>query len=129
MTDRDLDRIRFVTRHFNDLQGLRLLVPLGLLQIASGMTGGFAKVTRLLPWTLALQVAAAAVALFLMLRAGSHYRSYGHVEPQRRSPCRYWGWRLSAPRCSSSRRPWSSRMSCWRWPTRGSPRSFKALPC
>jgi hypothetical protein len=34
MKIRDLDRIRFVTRHFNDLQGLRLWVPLGLFTLA-----------------------------------------------------------------------------------------------
>jgi hypothetical protein len=86
MTNGDLDRIRFVTRHFNDLQGLRLLVPAGLLQIASGMTGGFAKVPRLLPWMLALHVVAMVVACFLIFRAASSYRSYGHVEPQRGAP-------------------------------------------
>ncbi|MFL6194232.1 MAG: hypothetical protein ACJ75H_08680 [Thermoanaerobaculia bacterium] len=31
MEIRDLDRIRFVTRHYNDLQGLRSWVPLGLV--------------------------------------------------------------------------------------------------
>ena len=86
MTNRDLDRIRFVTRHFNDLQGLRLLVPFGLLQIASGMTGGFAKVPRLLPWMLALHVVAMVVAFFLIFRSMWLYRSYGHVEPQRGAP-------------------------------------------
>jgi hypothetical protein len=83
MTNRDLDRIRFVTRHFKDLQGLRLMVPIGLLQIASGMTGGFAKVPRLFPWMLALHGVAMVVACFLVFRAASYYRSYGHVEPQR----------------------------------------------
>jgi len=34
MDTRDLDRIRFVTRHFNDLQGLRLAVPLGLITLS-----------------------------------------------------------------------------------------------
>ncbi len=86
MTNRDLDRIRFVTRHFKELQGLRLLIPLGLLQIASGMTGGFAKVPRLAPWTLALHGMAVVVAFFLLFRAASYYRSYGYVEPQRGAP-------------------------------------------
>ncbi|HYU32571.1 MAG TPA: hypothetical protein VEW48_10450 [Thermoanaerobaculia bacterium] len=34
MEPRDLDRIRFVTQHFNDLQGLRYGVPLGLVTLA-----------------------------------------------------------------------------------------------
>jgi len=36
MTARDLDRIRFVTRHFNDLQGLRYWVPVGLITLGWG---------------------------------------------------------------------------------------------
>lgn len=34
METRDLERIRFVTRHFNNLQGLRYGVPLGLITLA-----------------------------------------------------------------------------------------------
>ena len=34
----DLDRIRFITRHFNDLQGLRYWVPLGLVILGLGGT-------------------------------------------------------------------------------------------
>jgi hypothetical protein len=34
METRDLERIRFVTRYFNDLQGLRYGVPLGLITLA-----------------------------------------------------------------------------------------------
>jgi len=33
---RDLDRIRFFSRHFNDLQGLRHWVPLGLITLSAG---------------------------------------------------------------------------------------------
>ncbi len=33
---RKLDRIRFVTWHFNDLQGLRYWVPLGLITLSLG---------------------------------------------------------------------------------------------
>ncbi len=36
MTANDLDRIRFVTRHFQRLQGLRMMVPFGLLYLALG---------------------------------------------------------------------------------------------
>jgi hypothetical protein len=41
MTTRDIDRIRFVTRHFNELQGLRILVPLGLIALNAGFLWGF----------------------------------------------------------------------------------------
>ncbi len=41
MTTRDTDRIRFVTRHFNELQGLRILVPLGLIALNAGFLWGF----------------------------------------------------------------------------------------
>jgi len=36
MNPNDLDRIRFVTRHFQRLQGLQALVPFGLLNLALG---------------------------------------------------------------------------------------------
>lgn len=36
MTTRDVERIRFVTRHFNDLQGLRFEVPVGLFLMGYG---------------------------------------------------------------------------------------------
>lgn len=41
MTTRDIDRIRFVTRHFNELQGMRILVPLGLIALNAGFLWGF----------------------------------------------------------------------------------------
>jgi hypothetical protein len=66
----DLERIRFITRHFNDLQGLRYAVPLGLV---------------LLAWTGSplLRGAGCAGALLLALWAGRHYRSaFGAVERQ-----------------------------------------------
>ncbi len=85
MTNRDLDRIRFVTRNFTDLQGLRFLVPFGLFQIAAGVVGGLGVVPRLLPWMLLLQVVAWGVAFFLIFRSRSYYQSLGHVEPQRAS--------------------------------------------
>ncbi|HEV2855763.1 MAG TPA: hypothetical protein VHC97_23450 [Thermoanaerobaculia bacterium] len=43
MKDRDLDSIRFVTRHFNDLQGLRYWVPVGLITLSLGGTTYFAN--------------------------------------------------------------------------------------
>lgn len=42
METRDLDRIRFVTRHFHDLQGLRYWVPLGLITLGLGGAVGLA---------------------------------------------------------------------------------------
>jgi hypothetical protein len=36
MDAQNLDRIRFITRHFNDLQGLSLWVPLGLIALGLG---------------------------------------------------------------------------------------------
>lgn len=65
---RALDRIRFVTRHFNDLQGLRYGVPLGLITLA--WTG-----PALLRSVLLL------AALLLFLGARRYYRStFGEVE-------------------------------------------------
>jgi hypothetical protein len=74
MEPRELDRIRFVTRHFNDLQGLRSAVPLGL--IACGL-GGPALLRAVL----------FAAAFLLMLGARRYYRSaFGEVEPQPADP-------------------------------------------
>ncbi|HEV2854028.1 MAG TPA: hypothetical protein VHC97_14615 [Thermoanaerobaculia bacterium] len=47
MQTRDLDRIRFFTRYFNDLQGLRHWVPLGLLTLGAGVAASH-LVSRLL---------------------------------------------------------------------------------
>lgn len=41
MNAQSIDRIRFVTRHFNELQGLRILVPLGLIALTAGFIGRF----------------------------------------------------------------------------------------
>lgn len=72
METRNLERIRFVTRHFNDLQGLRYAVPLGLLTLAWGGAG-------LLCGALLLG------AFLLFLGARRYYRrTFGEVE--QRSP-------------------------------------------
>ncbi len=77
MESQNLDRIRFVTRHFNDLQGLRYLVPLGLLTLSVGGTTYFSS------WPVLLRGAFILTAFVLMFRAGSYYRSrFGEVEPQ-----------------------------------------------
>jgi hypothetical protein len=66
----DLERIRFITRHFNDLQGLRYGVPLGLI---------------LLAWQgpPLLRVAGVVGAALLALGARRYYRrTFGAVEQQ-----------------------------------------------
>lgn len=78
MEPQNLDRIRFVTRHFNDLQGLRSLVPLGLITLSVGGTTYFSSWPFLL-----LRAAFLLGGIFLMFRAGSYYRkTFGEVEPQ-----------------------------------------------
>src|SRR5262245_19933494 len=68
MDARDLDRIRFVTRHFNDLQGLRLAVPLGLITLSWGSSPP-------------LRVVLLLGALLLLLGAKRYYSdAFGEVE-------------------------------------------------
>lgn len=67
MEIRDLERIRFTTGHFHDLQGLRFGVPLGVIIL------GWASPA--LP-RLALFLGA----ILLMLGAKRHYRGFGEVE-------------------------------------------------
>jgi hypothetical protein len=75
MESQNLDRIRFVTRHFNDLQGLRYLVPLGLITLSMGGTIHFAS------WPLFLLGPIAGGAFLLMFLARRHYEnSFGAVE-------------------------------------------------
>jgi hypothetical protein len=76
METRELDTIRFVTQRFNDLQGLRFLVPLGLI-VLSGV-----EMTHFTSWPVALLRAALLLGAFsLMLGAGRYYRrSFGEVE-------------------------------------------------
>lgn len=70
METRDLDRIRFVTWHFNDLQGLQYWAPLGLITLAWAGT-------TLLRAVLLLG------ALLLILGARRYYRNtFGEVEHQ-----------------------------------------------
>jgi hypothetical protein len=68
METRELERIRFVTRHFNDLQGLRYEVPLGLIALGWGVAAP-------------LRAALFLGAFLLLLGARRHYRnSFGEVE-------------------------------------------------
>jgi hypothetical protein len=76
MSAQSLDRIQFVTRHFNDLQGLRYLVPVGLLTLSVGGTTYFSS------WPMLLRGAFILTALVLMFGAGAYYRwTLGEVEP------------------------------------------------
>jgi hypothetical protein len=79
-----LDRIRFVTRHFNDLQGLRYWVPLGLLTLSVGGTTYFAN----LPFVI-LRFVFFLGAVLLAFGARRYYRNaFGEVEPQPVHPIR-----------------------------------------
>lgn len=74
MDARELSRIRFITCHFDDLQGLRSWVPLGIL--ALGWAGP--------PLVRAVSCAGA---LLLLFAARRYYRrSFGEVEPAQISP-------------------------------------------
>ena len=75
METRELERIRFTTRHFNDLQGLRYGVPFGLIALGGGLS--------LLGWggPMDLRAVGLAAAFGLMLGAKRYYRSaFGAVE-------------------------------------------------
>lgn len=63
----NLDRIRFVTEHFNDLQGLRFGVPLGVITLSLGATM-FPRMVLFVG------------ALLLALSAKRYYRRFGEVE-------------------------------------------------
>src|SRR5215210_1855316 len=68
MVTRDLDRIRFITRHFNDLQGLSVWVPLGLVALGVGAPAPLRAVVLL-------------GALLLTLGAKRYYRNtFGEVD-------------------------------------------------
>jgi len=77
MESQNLDRIRFVTHHFNDLQGLRYLVPIGLITLSVGGTIHFAS------WPLPL-LGLIAVGAFLLMSVARRYYwdEFGAVEPR-----------------------------------------------
>jgi hypothetical protein len=77
----DLDCIRFVTRHFHDLQGLRFWVPLGLITLSLGGTTYFER-----PPILILRAALFLGGLLLMLWAARYYKRFGVVEQQLAEP-------------------------------------------
>ena len=73
MEARDLERIRFITQHFNDLQGLRYWVPLGIITLSWGGPP-------------LLRSMSFAGAILLMLGARRYYRRLGEVEPAQIRP-------------------------------------------
>jgi hypothetical protein len=76
MAPRDLDRIRFVTRYFNELQGLREAVPYGLQTLGLGVVLFFPN-----PATIGLFVVLLAGSVALRQGAGAYYqRLFGEVE-------------------------------------------------
>lgn len=76
MKTADLDRVQFVTRYFNELQGLRLMVPTGLLFLSLAVLAGF----RTLPAQL-LPVAVLVGMILLRSRLRSYYQTrFGVVE-------------------------------------------------
>jgi hypothetical protein len=81
---RKLDHIRFVTRHFNDLQGLSYWVPLGLITLSLGGAVYFDN-----PGFLILR-AVLFLGAFVMAAVARWYykRTFGEVEPQSVYPAR-----------------------------------------
>jgi hypothetical protein len=78
MAPRDLDRIRFVTRYFNELQGLRETVPVGLQTLGLGVMFFFPSL-----WTIGLWIVLLAGSVVLRQGAGAYYRRlFGEVESQ-----------------------------------------------
>ena len=78
MSAQKLHQIRFVTTHFNELQGFRYLVPLGLITLSIGGTTYFENgPIRFLRALFLLG------GIFLMARAGRYYRrTFGEVKRQ-----------------------------------------------
>jgi hypothetical protein len=78
MTARHYARIRFIARHFNNLQGLRYGVPLGLIILSGGGTTYFENPTLVL-----LRLVLFSGAVLLIFGVRQYYtRSFGEVEPQ-----------------------------------------------
>src|ERR1700704_3974438 len=81
---RKLDRIRFVTRHFNDLQGFSYWVPLGLITLSLGGAVYFDN-----PGFLILRAVLFLGAFVVAAGARWYYsRTFGEVEPQVVYPAR-----------------------------------------
>jgi hypothetical protein len=82
MATRDLDHIRFVTRHFNDLQGLRYWVPVGLITLSVGGATWFSNRPLVI-----LRAVLFLGAILLAFGARRYYRNvFGEVERQTAQP-------------------------------------------
>jgi len=99
LSPQDLDRIRFVTRHFHDLQGLRSKVPMGLLCLVLGLLSlanehVYVPSPGLALLALALLVAGAGASWWMARWARSYYTSrFGEVERREVNPLGPWGRR------------------------------------
>jgi hypothetical protein len=77
VNDQRIDRIRFVTRHFNELQGLRAMVPCGLILMGLGSSEFHYLPLTILDLLITLGVTV------VILRARPYYRrTFGEVEQQ-----------------------------------------------
>ena len=98
---RKLDRIRFVTRHFNDLQGFSYWVPLGLITLSLGGAVYFDN-----PGFLILRAVLFLGAFVVAAGARWYYsRTFGEVEPQVVYPARQTlrgARRYSPPLCAGA---------------------------
>ncbi|MFY9820691.1 MAG: hypothetical protein WAM82_04865 [Thermoanaerobaculia bacterium] len=76
MNTADLDQIQFVTRHFNELQGLRLMMPAGLIALGLAFAVGFHNVPAQI-----FSVVVVVGAILLRVRLRSYYQTrFGEVE-------------------------------------------------
>ncbi len=87
MDARDLDRIRFVTRHFGDLQGLSGLVPMGMMFLTQALAWPLFFIRAPGAVRIALVssfwVAAMAGTFHLTFRTRAYYQSLGEVQVRR----------------------------------------------
>jgi hypothetical protein len=95
MDTRELDRIGFVTRHFGDLQGLRTLVPLGMIWFSQGLARAvlFLPAPEMVQSVLFFSLVGGsfAAAMLLMFRSGPYYRRLlGEVEARREITLSMW---------------------------------------
>jgi hypothetical protein len=84
MSPQDLDRIRFITRHFHSLKGLETTVPLGVAGLIVGVRFFFPDDSL---FSLVLEAACFLVCFLLWRRAPSYYRKIlGEVEQPPKAP-------------------------------------------
>jgi hypothetical protein len=84
---KDFDRIRFITRHFKELEGLERTVPTGLLSLSVGFSGFFGESFL----SILLVIACWLGSFLLRRRARSYYRAiFGEVEQPQTSSSIPW---------------------------------------